>query len=75
MTSQITSLELIEHLWDGLGRRIGSRQPPPRSLNELRMALEEEWALLPPGLVNSPVNSMKASCKSCIAVRGDHTPY
>ena len=68
-------LNPIEHLWDGLGRHIGFSQPPPRSLNVLRTALEEEWVLLPPDLVNSLVNSMKARCESCMAVRSDHTPY
>ncbi|GFU83910.1 transposable element Tcb2 transposase [Trichonephila clavipes] len=29
----------IEHVWDALGRRVASRQPPPQTLQELERAL------------------------------------
>ncbi|UYV68288.1 hypothetical protein LAZ67_5003704 [Cordylochernes scorpioides] len=46
-------LNPIEHVWDALGRRIGSRHPSPRTLVELRTALLEEWGLLPLNLLQS----------------------
>ena len=36
-------LNPIEHAWDALGRAIAMRQPPPRTILELRSALVEEW--------------------------------
>ncbi|GFX24447.1 transposable element Tcb1 transposase [Trichonephila clavipes] len=36
-------LNLIEHVWDTLGRRIAARQPNPTCLPELRRALLDEW--------------------------------
>lgn len=39
-------LNLIEHVWDDLGRATASLHPPPRNLPELRTAFIEEWDLL-----------------------------
>ncbi|UYV74889.1 hypothetical protein LAZ67_12001692 [Cordylochernes scorpioides] len=46
-------LNPIEHVWDNLGRRISSLQPPPRNTHELKTALTQEWALIPQELINS----------------------
>ncbi|GFW38290.1 transposable element Tc3 transposase [Trichonephila clavipes] len=40
-------LNLIEHVWGMLGRRIAARQPPPTCLPELRRALLNEWCNIP----------------------------
>lgn len=68
-------LNPIEHVWDALGRSIGARRPAPTTIDELKGALLQEWARLPQGLMRTLVNSMKRRCESCVAVRGDHTPY
>jgi transposase len=68
-------LNPIEHVWDALGRRVSSRQPPPRTLNELKIALIQEWSLLPVELINVLIDSMPRRCQTCLSVRGDHTPY
>lgn len=68
-------LNPIEHLWDVLGRRIASHQPPPRTLNQLKDALLKEWRLLEHSLVSNLINSMKSRCGACISVRGNHTYY
>lgn len=36
-------LNIIEHVWDMLGRAIGEREPPVRTLAELCAALLEEY--------------------------------
>ncbi|GFY23127.1 ATP-binding cassette sub-family G member 1 [Trichonephila clavipes] len=40
-------LDLIEHVWDILGRRIAARQPPPTCLPELWRTLLDEWCNIP----------------------------
>ena len=68
-------LNPIEHLWDALRRRVTSRQHPPITLQDLRVALQEEWALIPQNDVDDLIHSMSRRCQTCIAVRGDHMPY
>lgn len=68
-------LNPIEHVWDALGRQIARRQSPPRTLHELKIALLEEWDLMSQDLILNLLNSMRARCETCIAVKGDHTPY
>jgi hypothetical protein len=65
-------LNPIEHGWDAFGRAIAVRQPPPRTIPELKTALMEG---LPQALLNSVINSMHTRCACCLSVRGDHTPY
>ena len=65
----------IEHVWDMLGRRVASRQHPPITLQDLRAALQEEWTLIPQNEIDNLIRSMHRRCETCIAARGDHTPY
>jgi len=68
-------LNPIEHLWDVMGRRIAAHHNAPRTLQGLKDSLIKEWNLIPNDIINNLINSMRSRCKSCIAVRGDHTPY
>ena len=68
-------LNPIEHVWDALGRRIAALNPPPTTLQGLRTALTQQWALLPTALINTIILSMEHRCRACIAARSDHTPY
>jgi hypothetical protein len=36
-------LNLIEHIWDMLGRRIQAREPPVQNIRQLEAALHREW--------------------------------
>ncbi|GBM45040.1 Transposable element Tc1 transposase [Araneus ventricosus] len=65
-------LNPIEHFWDALGRAIATRNPPPRTIQEMKAALLNEWDQL---LINCLISSMKSRCKASIPVRGNHTPY
>ncbi|GFW88143.1 transposable element Tcb2 transposase [Trichonephila clavipes] len=66
---------LIEHVWDALGRRVAGRQPPPQTLQELERALLEDWDIIPQLVINSLIDSMPQRCSTLLAVRGNHTPY
>ncbi|GBM88616.1 hypothetical protein AVEN_174350-1 [Araneus ventricosus] len=68
-------LNLIEHVWNMLGRRIAARQPPPTCLPELRRALLDEWCNIPQDQIDNLILSMPRRCKACIASSGRHTPY
>ncbi|GFU12829.1 uncharacterized protein TNCV_3573941 [Trichonephila clavipes] len=54
-------LNPIENVWDALGRQVAGRNYPPTNKNTLIRALTEEWDKLPQQLLDSAVQSMKAS--------------
>ena len=68
-------LNPIEHVWDTLGRRIAARPAPPTTLQQLEMALLEEWVDIPQAVVDNLIGSMQNRCAAVIAVHGDHMPY
>ncbi|GFV35756.1 DDE_3 domain-containing protein [Trichonephila clavipes] len=70
-----SNLNIIEHVWDNLGRSIAPRRPALMTINHLKSALVLELAWLPQGLIRTLVKSIKLQCKNWVAVRGDHTPY
>ncbi|GFV73902.1 transposable element Tcb2 transposase [Trichonephila clavipes] len=60
---------------DFLGRRLAARTLPPVTIRELRLALQDEWALMPQQLIDTLILSMGRRCETCLAVRGDHISY
>lgn len=40
-------MNLIEHAWNILGRRVRQRNPAPRNVQELKLGLIEEWDNIP----------------------------
>ena len=68
-------LNLIKHVWYALGRVIAKRKPPSRTILELKIALLEEWEVLPQALLNSLISCMHTHCACCLSVGGDHAPY
>ncbi|GFT23800.1 uncharacterized protein TNCV_3206861 [Trichonephila clavipes] len=63
------------HMWDMLGRRIATCQPPPTCLPEIRRALLDEWCNIPQDQIHNLILTMPKRCKACIALSGRHTPY
>ncbi|GFU75568.1 transposable element Tcb1 transposase [Trichonephila clavipes] len=51
-------LNLIENVWDALGRQVVGRNYPPTNKNTLIRALTEEWDKLPQQLLDNVVQSM-----------------
>ncbi|GFX71345.1 DDE_3 domain-containing protein [Trichonephila clavipes] len=68
-------LNPIEHVWDMLGLRIASCQPPLTSLPELRRELLDEWCNISQDQIDNLILSMPRLYKACIASSGRHTPY
>ncbi|GFX94675.1 transposable element Tcb1 transposase [Trichonephila clavipes] len=68
-------LNLIENVWDALGRQVAGRNYPPTNKNTLIRALTEEWDKLPQQLLHNVVQSMLRRVECCITLYGGHIPY
>lgn len=73
--AQSPDLNVIEHMWDELGRRIQKRDPPPNTLQQLRGALKEEWDAIPQAYVRKLVRSMPDRVKAVLKSKGSHTRF
>lgn len=61
--------------WDALGRRAFQRTQPPRTVQELKNVLREEWDNILQRHLNNLVDSTYNRCKICTIVRRGHFPY
>ncbi|GFS61738.1 transposable element Tcb2 transposase [Trichonephila clavipes] len=61
-------LNPIEHVWDFLGRCLAARTLPPVTIQELRLALQDEWVAMPQQLIDTLILSMGRRCETCLAV-------
>lgn len=68
-------LNPIEHLWDELKRRIRARPNTAENLQELKVAIEEEWDGIPQEFVVTLIRSMKNRMEATIRARGGNTSY
>ena len=67
-------LSPIEHIWDGIGRRL-SVMPQPPSEDELWRMVQTIWASIPQDTVRTLIDSLPRRVSACIAARGGHTTY
>ncbi|GFX94941.1 transposable element Tc3 transposase [Trichonephila clavipes] len=58
-----SDLNPIEHVWGFLGRRLAARTLPPVTIRELRLALQDEWAVILQQLIDTLILSMGRSVK------------
>lgn len=65
----------IEHVWDMLGRRVRSRAVAPTTLNDLRMALQEEWQNIPQNDIRELISGMGRRMQAIVRARGSNTKY
>ncbi|VDO32697.1 unnamed protein product [Haemonchus placei] len=75
VTCLFPNINLIEHVWDALGRRNAACPNAPVTLEQLSTAPINEWNAPPQELITNLVESMGLHCRACIAVHGDHTSY
>ena len=64
--SRSPDLNLIEHIWDELSRRVRQQVNPPQTLGYLERALVEQWRRLPQEVFTKVPRSMR---RRCVAVR------
>lgn len=65
----------IEHLWDAIKRRIRGRSNPPTTLQQLRIAVTEEWDTFPQDKIRNLINSMPRRVRALKNARGSNTSY
>ena len=65
----------IEHVWDMLERRVKTRFPLPETLQELSLALLEEWEHIPQEAIANLIQGMPRRMNSLIQARGGNTCY
>lgn len=68
-------LNPIEHIWDMLKKRIRSRAVVPENVNDLRIALREEWENIPQTDIQATIRSMHRRMEAVIRARGGNTRY
>ena len=65
----------IEHFWDYMKRRIRQRQHQPNTLQQLTVAVQDEWRRIPRYLLRNWCGSMRRRLTAVIASQGGHTRY
>ena len=68
-------LNPIEHIWDMLGRRIHSREPPVQNIRQLEAALHREWQQLSQQDIRRLTGGMRRRVEAVIQARGGCTRY
>ena len=68
-------LNIIEHVWDILGRRVRCLDPPVITVRELAVALEEEWNRIPQADIQKLYKSCRSRCHACVENQGGPTRY
>lgn len=63
-------LNPIETMWAWVQRRVGARNPPPMTHDEIAEAWREEWDAIPQSSVDALVRSFPTRVKLCIAAKG-----
>ena len=73
--AQSPDLNLIEHLWDELERRLRARPSGPTSVPDLTNALLEEWSKIPINTLLNLVESLPRRAEAVIAAKAGPTSY
>jgi hypothetical protein len=68
-------LNSIKHVWNVLERQIERKRLSVKNLQQLKIALQEEWARLDDGFAGRLVRSIKKRYKAIIKAKGGATEY
>ena len=68
-------MNIIEHAWDHLDRRVRTRTPLPRNVGELWEALVEEWGHIDQDFIMTLFESMPRRVQALLEAKGGHTKY
>ena len=73
--AQSPDLNPIEHVWNALERRIERKRSSIKNLEQLKVALREEWERMDDEFADRLVRSMKRRCEAVIKAKGGATEY
>ena len=73
--SRSPDLNCIEHMWDIVYRQVSASAYPPRSVQELEIAVVQAWTNVSQQQIQTLVQSMPNRCRECLDSRGGHTNY
>ncbi|KAG1039200.1 hypothetical protein G6F43_012558 [Rhizopus delemar] len=73
--AQSPDLNPIEHVWNALERRIERKRSSVKNLEQLKVALREEWERMDDEFADRLVRSMKRRCEAVIKAKGGATEY
>ena len=68
-------LNLIEHIWDMLARRIHAREPLVQNIHQLEATLHREWQQLPQQDIRRLTGGMSRRVETVIQARGGYIRY
>ncbi|KAG1452589.1 hypothetical protein G6F46_005487 [Rhizopus delemar] len=68
-------LSPIEHVWNALERQIERKRSSVKNLEQLKVALREEWERMDDEFADRLVRSMKRRCEAIIKAKGGTTEY
>ena len=68
-------MNLIEHVWDMLDRKVRSQRRLPSNLDDLWRILQEEWNNLNIGAIQGHYDSMPRRVEELKAAKGSYTRY
>ncbi|TFK29620.1 hypothetical protein FA15DRAFT_547227, partial [Coprinopsis marcescibilis] len=66
---------IIEHAWDEVDRQIRRREVQPRNIEELWVALQEEWAGLDIAYIRRLYDSIPRRIDALFEAKGAYTKY
>ena len=68
-------MNIIEHAWDLVDRRLHARSTLPSNLEELWIALKEEWEKLDLESIMNLYSSMPCRVEALKCAKGSYTKY
>lgn len=73
--SNSPGLNIIEHVWALLERKVRRQKPLPTNEDQLFAALEEEWYSISQQEIHTLYESMPRRVEACFKSKGRHTKY
>ena len=73
--AQSPDINPIEHVWKQLKTRINRREVRPKTLDELWVAIQEEWGKITVDFINKLVDGMPKHVEAVLKAKGGSTKY
>jgi hypothetical protein len=68
-------MNIIEHVWNYIDTRLRDRPQQPKSIDELKLAILEEWHSIPLEYIHALYDSMFRRIEALLKAKGGYTKY